>query len=113
MTKGTTSFGRRNGHSHTLCKRCGRKAFHIQKHACASCGYPSPKMRRYNWSQKAKRRQKIGTGRMRHMKKFLLLAKRRQNEDAAGPHKKVKTKFNRGALKKARKEKLAAEAKSQ
>lgn len=42
--------------------------------ACASCGYPSAKMRHYEWGQKAKRRHTTGTGRMRYLKvRFYLL----------------------------------------
>ncbi|CCF75862.1 large subunit ribosomal protein L37e [Babesia microti strain RI] len=66
--KGTGSFGLRQGKSHFLCNRCGRRAFHVQKKRCASCGYPDKKMRRYNWSLKSIRRHHQGTGRLRHMK---------------------------------------------
>jgi len=68
MTKGTPSFGKRQGKTHCLCLRCGRRAFHIQKHRCASCGYPAAKMRKYNWSAKALRRRTTGTGRCRYLK---------------------------------------------
>mmetsp|Transcript_24597 Transcript_24597/g.35458 ORF Transcript_24597/g.35458 Transcript_24597/m.35458 type:complete len:94 (+) Transcript_24597:101-382(+) len=68
MTKGTTSFGKRTSKSHTLCVRCPRRSFHIQKSRCASCGYPAARKRTYNWSVKSKRRRTQGTGRMRHMK---------------------------------------------
>ncbi|KAK3865387.1 hypothetical protein Pmani_014763 [Petrolisthes manimaculis] len=68
MTKGTSSFGKRHNKTHTLCRRCGRSSYHIQKKRCAQCGYPDKKRRRYNWSEKALRRKKIGTGRMRHLK---------------------------------------------
>mmetsp|Transcript_13288 Transcript_13288/g.15197 ORF Transcript_13288/g.15197 Transcript_13288/m.15197 type:complete len:90 (+) Transcript_13288:194-463(+) len=68
MTKGTTSFGKRHNKTHTICRRCGRSSFHIQKGQCASCGYPLKKMRRYQWSAKGLRRRTDGTGRMRHMK---------------------------------------------
>lgn len=68
QTKGTTSFGKRHTKSHTACRRCGKVSFHIQKKTCSSCGYPSPKMRQYNWGQKAKGRRTTGTGRMRFMK---------------------------------------------
>ncbi|RLL96573.1 60S ribosomal protein L37 [Aspergillus turcosus] len=68
MTKGTSSFGKRHNKSHTLCRRCGRRSFHIQKSTCANCGYPSAKVRKYNWSEKAKRRKTTGTGRMSHLK---------------------------------------------
>merc|ERR1711879_168917 len=64
MTKGTSSFGKRHNKTHTLCRRCGKSSYHIQKSTCASCGYPSPKMRKYNWSEKALRRRTTGTGRM-------------------------------------------------
>ena len=69
QTKGTSSFGKRHNKTHTLCRRCGRSSYHIQKSKCASCGYPDRKMRRYNWSMKAKRRHTTGTGRMRYLKK--------------------------------------------
>ncbi|CAM9296605.1 unnamed protein product [Sphacelaria rigidula] len=68
MTKGTASFGKRHNKTHTACRRCGRTSFHKQKKVCSSCGYPAAKMRRFNWSEKAKRRRTQGTGRMRHMK---------------------------------------------
>ncbi|EUB60314.1 60S ribosomal protein L37 [Echinococcus granulosus] len=68
MTKGTTSFGKRHNKSHTQCRRCGRKSYHIQKKTCAACGYPSPRIRKYNWSVKARRRKTTGTGRCLHLK---------------------------------------------
>ncbi|OAA53486.1 Ribosomal protein L37e [Niveomyces insectorum RCEF 264] len=67
MTKGTSSFGKRHNKTHVLCRRCGLRAMHVQKKECASCGYPSAKIRKYNWSEKAKRRKTTGTGRMRHL----------------------------------------------
>uniref|UniRef100_A0A8C6U9P2 Ribosomal protein L37 n=1 Tax=Neogobius melanostomus TaxID=47308 RepID=A0A8C6U9P2_9GOBI len=63
QTKGTSSFGKRRNKTHTLCRRCGAKAYHLQKSSCAKCGYP-----RNNWSAKAKRRNTTGTGRLRHLK---------------------------------------------
>ncbi|KAK4530300.1 hypothetical protein CCYA_CCYA04G1157 [Cyanidiococcus yangmingshanensis] len=68
MTKGTSSKGRRHGKSHTLCVRCGRRSYHIQKSTCASCGYPAARKRTYNWSVKSKRRRTTGTGRTRYLK---------------------------------------------
>ncbi|KAJ8094850.1 60S ribosomal protein L37B [Marasmius tenuissimus] len=68
MTKGTSSFGKRHTKSHTLCRRCGNRAFHRQHKTCAQCGYPSAKIRSYEWGQKAKRRKTTGTGRMRYLK---------------------------------------------
>ena len=54
--------------THTACRRCGRTSFHIQKKVCAACGYPSARMRTYNWGKKMIRRKNEGTGRMRYMK---------------------------------------------
>ena len=69
MTKGTSSFGKRHSKTHTMCRRCGRIAYHIQKKVCSSCGYGhTAQMRRFNWSAKAKRRRTEGTGRMRYKK---------------------------------------------
>ncbi|KAM0560988.1 hypothetical protein ACHAPJ_003488 [Fusarium lateritium] len=45
-----------------------RRSLHIQKHECSSCGYPAAKTRKYNWSEKAKRRKTVGTGRTRYLK---------------------------------------------
>mmetsp|Transcript_53673 Transcript_53673/g.124908 ORF Transcript_53673/g.124908 Transcript_53673/m.124908 type:complete len:164 (-) Transcript_53673:83-574(-) len=65
---GTPAMGKRHKKTHALCIRCGKRSFHIQKRRCASCGYPSAKMRSYNWSKKAKRRRAPGTGRMQYLK---------------------------------------------
>ncbi|KAL5664323.1 hypothetical protein ACJX0J_024431, partial [Zea mays] len=66
--KGTGSFGKRRNKTHTLCIRCGRRSFHLQKSTCSSCGYPAARIRKYNWSVKAIRRKTTGTGRMRYMR---------------------------------------------
>ncbi|CBK20514.2 Ribosomal protein L37e [Blastocystis hominis] len=68
VTKGTSSFGKRHTKTHTICRRCGRRAFHIQKSRCGSCGYPDAKMRHYNWALKSSRRRGQGTGRMSYLK---------------------------------------------
>ncbi|GBG67064.1 hypothetical protein CBR_g78845 [Chara braunii] len=68
MGKGTGSFGRRRNKTHTLCRRCGRRSFHIQKSKCSACGYPAARIRKFNWSQKDIRRKTTGTGRMRHLR---------------------------------------------
>ncbi|KAJ3434409.1 ribosomal protein L37 [Anaeramoeba flamelloides] len=57
MTKGTQAQGKRGNKSHMLCRRCGKRSYHIQKHKCSSCGYPSSKMRKYNWAAKAKKKK--------------------------------------------------------
>ncbi|KJE96812.1 ribosomal protein rpl37 [Capsaspora owczarzaki ATCC 30864] len=61
LTKGTSSFGERHTKTHTLCRRCDRRAFHMQKQTCGACGYPSPRLRKF-------RRKTTGTGRMRYLK---------------------------------------------
>ncbi|KAG1673541.1 hypothetical protein FOA52_003841 [Chlamydomonas sp. UWO 241] len=66
--KGTGSFGKRRNKTHTICRRCNAKSYHIQKATCSGCGYPSPKKRTYQWGQKAIRRSTTGSGRMRYMK---------------------------------------------
>ncbi|KAF2105015.1 60S ribosomal protein L37, partial [Rhizodiscina lignyota] len=66
--KGTSSFGKRHNKTHTLCRRCGRRSLHIQKHTCSNCGYPAAKIRQYQWGEKALRRKTTGTGRMRYLK---------------------------------------------
>ncbi|PMB63883.1 60S ribosomal protein L37 [Beauveria bassiana] len=45
-----------------------RRSLSAQKKECASCGYPNAKIRKYNWSEKAKRRKTVGTGRTRYLK---------------------------------------------
>ncbi|KAF2578318.1 hypothetical protein F2Q68_00006768 [Brassica cretica] len=96
QTKGTGSFGKRRNKSHTLCVRCGRRSFHIQKSRCSACAYPAARKRTCmllslsaildpfrlrngsffislfleldNWSVKAIRRKTTGTGRMRYLR---------------------------------------------
>ncbi|XP_078402342.1 large ribosomal subunit protein eL37-like [Cetorhinus maximus] len=68
MTKGTSSFGKRWNKTHTLCQRCGAKAFHLQKLTCGKCAYPAKRKRKCTWSAKAKRRNTTGTGCMRQLK---------------------------------------------
>ncbi|MEF8880059.1 MAG: 50S ribosomal protein L37e [Candidatus Thermoplasmatota archaeon] len=55
MGKGTPSQsgGKK---THTLCKRCGKHAFHIGKKVCAACGYgKSSKRKNYNWNKSRKK----------------------------------------------------------
>ncbi|KAG9307995.1 ribosomal protein L37e-domain-containing protein [Chiua virens] len=59
---------KRHTKTHTLCRRCGNRAFHRQHKTCGQCGYPAAKLRSYEWGQKAKRRKTTGTGRMRYLK---------------------------------------------
>jgi large subunit ribosomal protein L37e len=60
--------GKRRNKTHTLCRRCGRRSYHIQKSTCASCGYPAARKRTYQWGQKAIRRNTTGSGRTRYLK---------------------------------------------
>ncbi|XLT07694.1 hypothetical protein HN51_053487 [Arachis hypogaea] len=66
--KGTGSFGKRRNKTHTLCVRCGRRSFHLQKSRCSACAFPAARKRKYNWSVKAIRRKTTGTGRMRYLR---------------------------------------------
>ncbi|GAB2233460.1 hypothetical protein Droror1_Dr00002683 [Drosera rotundifolia] len=68
MGKGTGSFGKRRNKTHTLCIRCGRRSFHLQKSRCSACAFPAARKRKYNWSVKAIRRKTTGTGRMRYLR---------------------------------------------
>ncbi|MCD6547514.1 MAG: 50S ribosomal protein L37e [Nanoarchaeota archaeon] len=54
MTKGTPSMGKRSkGKSHIICRRCGKRSYHVTKKVCASCGYgKSSKLRNYSWAKK-------------------------------------------------------------
>merc|ERR1719483_1805418 len=83
MTKGTASRGPKHNKTHTLCRRCGRRSFHIQKKSCGYCGYPAKKMRKFNWSMKAKRRRGNGTGRMRYLK---TIKRKEKNGFRSGTH---------------------------
>uniref|UniRef100_A0A2I3TP64 60S ribosomal protein L37 n=1 Tax=Pan troglodytes TaxID=9598 RepID=A0A2I3TP64_PANTR len=65
MTRGTSLFGKHRNKTHTLCRRCGSEAYHLQKSTCGKCGYSAKRKRKYNWSAKAKRRKTTRTGRMR------------------------------------------------
>lgn len=52
MAKGTPSFGKHNKITHARCRRCGKYAYHERKKKCAACGYPAPKLRKFNWAWK-------------------------------------------------------------
>ncbi|KAL9666942.1 hypothetical protein QQ045_001286 [Rhodiola kirilowii] len=51
--KGTGSFRKRRNKTHTLCVRCGRRSFHLQKSRYSACAYPAARTRKYNWSAEA------------------------------------------------------------
>ncbi|RLI89502.1 MAG: 50S ribosomal protein L37e [Candidatus Altiarchaeales archaeon] len=53
MSKGTPSMGKRQKKTHGICRRCGRRSFHISKRRCAACGFGrSRRLRRYDWAVK-------------------------------------------------------------
>ncbi|CAI9567850.1 unnamed protein product [Staurois parvus] len=68
MMKGTSSFGKCRNKTHTLCRRCGSKAYHLQESTCGKCGYPAKLKRKYNWTAKAKRHYTTGPGCTRNLK---------------------------------------------
>merc|ERR1712039_983228 len=74
--------------THTRCRRCGRTSMHIQKKVCSACGYPSARMRSYNWSKKMIRRKTRGTGRMRYEKSLPRKFKNGFRENTQAPSKK-------------------------
>lgn len=45
--------GKRRNKTHTLCRRCGRRSFHIQKSKCSSCGYPAATIRKCERPERA------------------------------------------------------------
>ena len=71
--------------THTTCRRCGRTSFHIQKKVCSGCGYPSARLRSYNWCKKMIRRKTRGTGRMRYEKDLPRKAKNGFREQVRSP----------------------------
>ena len=53
MGKGTPSMGKRNKKVHIMCRRCGRRSYHVRKKQCAACGFGrSKRIRRYSWTNK-------------------------------------------------------------
>ncbi|MEA3399314.1 MAG: 50S ribosomal protein L37e [Patescibacteria group bacterium] len=56
MGTGTASMGRKSGKkTHIPCRRCGKRAYHVQKKECASCGFgKSKKLRLFSWMKKKK-----------------------------------------------------------
>ena len=54
MGTGTASMGKKSGKkSHIPCRRCGKRAYHVRKKKCASCGYGNTATKRkFNWNKK-------------------------------------------------------------
>lgn len=61
MGKGTPSMGKRAGKTvHIMCRRCGRRAYHVRNKRCGACGYGGQAtLRRYNWRTKTLQRQRV------------------------------------------------------
>lgn len=53
MGKGTPAQGKHNKFkTHIPCRRCGKRAYHVRKGVCASCGYgKTATIRSYNWAK--------------------------------------------------------------
>jgi len=50
---GTPSQGKKNTTTHTKCRRCGEKSYHVKKGVCSACGFgKSAKRREYAWQGK-------------------------------------------------------------
>ncbi len=40
MVKGTPTLGKKSsGKLHIICRRCGKKSYHMKRKVCSSCGY--------------------------------------------------------------------------
>jgi large subunit ribosomal protein L37e len=54
MGTGTSSFGRKSGKkTHIICRRCGKRTYHVKKKKCSSCGFGNSKrLRSYSWQVK-------------------------------------------------------------
>jgi large subunit ribosomal protein L37e len=53
MTKGTPSMGKRQKKLHIICRRCGRRSYHIRDKRCSACGFGrTSKVRKYAWQWK-------------------------------------------------------------
>uniref|UniRef100_A0A8C2NEI6 60S ribosomal protein L37 n=1 Tax=Capra hircus TaxID=9925 RepID=A0A8C2NEI6_CAPHI len=59
MTNGTSLLGKRPNKTHTLCRRCGSKAYHLQKLTCGKCGYLTKQKRKYKWSMDSMKEQHV------------------------------------------------------
>ncbi|KIM32904.1 hypothetical protein M408DRAFT_61984, partial [Serendipita vermifera MAFF 305830] len=62
---GTSSFGKRHSKSHTLCRRCGHRAFHRQH---KSHREPTTKNPPEEGGKKAKKKKNNGTGKKQEPK---------------------------------------------
>ncbi|RLE45018.1 50S ribosomal protein L37e [Candidatus Woesearchaeota archaeon] len=58
--KGTPSKGKQSGKkTHILCRRCGKRTYHLQKKKCSSCGFgESAKLKKHSWQTKVSGKRK-------------------------------------------------------
>ncbi|KAL2853942.1 hypothetical protein BJY01DRAFT_232108 [Aspergillus pseudoustus] len=68
QSRNEPGYKRIEGLTTSVLSNPGRRSYHIQKSTCSNCGYPAAKTRKFNWSEKAKRRKTTGTGRMSHLR---------------------------------------------
>jgi large subunit ribosomal protein L37e len=63
MGKGTPSMGKHQGKTvHIMCRRCGRRAYHVRHKRCAACGFgDQATLRRYSWRTKTLQRARVAT----------------------------------------------------
>ena len=46
-------MGKRQKKLHIICRRCGRRSYHIREKQCSACGFgKSPRIRKYKWQWK-------------------------------------------------------------
>ncbi len=51
--KGSPSMGKRQKKSHILCRRCGKRSYHVRDGICSACGFgKSRRMRKFSWQNK-------------------------------------------------------------
>ncbi|ARD84119.1 MULTISPECIES: 50S ribosomal protein L37e [Ferroplasma] len=52
MSNGTASMGKANTKKiHIRCRRCGHNSYNVREKRCSYCGFPSPRIRHYNWAK--------------------------------------------------------------
>ncbi|MGC8992895.1 MAG: 50S ribosomal protein L37e [Thermoplasmata archaeon] len=53
MGSGTPAMGKKNKNkTHIVCRRCGHRSYNVKEKRCAHCGFPAPRIRRYNWAKR-------------------------------------------------------------
>ena len=60
MSKGTPSFGKHHKKTHILCRRCGKRSYHVNKKKCGSCGFGATTTWKNPSWRKIRRYPKVG-----------------------------------------------------